>query len=600
MKRDVTFASHGMPIAGYLFLPDNYEDGRSLPGVVITGAWTTVKEQMPSIYAAALAKRGFAALVFDFRGWGQSPGNPPFMEDPSIKTQDILAALEFLATCREVNSDKIGGLGICASSGYMSDAALQSPHLKSLALVAPWLHDAEIAKEVYGGEEGVTSLIETGRAAAESPDLAIVEAASTTNEKALMFQVPYYTENHRGLIPEYDNKFNVASWEPWLTYNAFVTPQTLSKPTLLVHSESAVIPQGAKKYAEIMGECAQIIWLSEIAQFEFYDRPDAVASAANAVAKHFNLTMEVSDSTPSPWRDNIQSDKSAIATIVRAVGLLADSRNFESLEQLYADEVEVDYTSLAGGEVELKSPQALMSQWASVLPGFDFTQHDISNIQIEIDGDRAVATAKVIATHGINSAIWIVEGDYRYKLQKTDNAWQINSHKLTLQNEKGSRDLLGFATRNAEANPPSYLIRQKTLEAVQTFLKALETKDMEKFAMVWADDAIQHMPYAPEGFPNRVVGKENILNHYATWPTNSGEADFTSALVLYPMLNPEMVFAEFKGSADIIPTQRKYEQSYGGLFHVQNGKIKLFREYFNPGPLVHAFGLDEGGDFHGG
>ena len=31
----------------------------------------------------------------------------------------------------------------------------------------------------------------------------------------------------------------------------------------------------------------------------------------------------------------------------------------------------------------------------------------------------------------------------------------------------------------------------------------------------------------------------------------------------------------------------------GGLFHVKNGKIQLFREYFDPKPFVYAFGLDE-------
>lgn len=96
-----------------------------------------------------------------------------------------------------------------------------------------------------------------------------------------------------------------------------------------------------------------------------------------------------------------------------------------------------------------------------------------------------------------------------------------------------------------------------------------------------------------------MVGKENILKHYAAWPENSGAADFTSELVFYPMTDPEMVFTEFKGNVDIIPTKRRYEQSYGGFFHVQNGKITLFREYFNPAPFVYAFELDEGGDFHG-
>lgn len=64
-------------------------------------------------------------------------------------------------------------------------------------------------------------------------------------------------------------------------------------------------------------------------------------------------------------------DEAAIYTIVESVANLADRNNFESLEKLYSEEVEVDYTSAFGGEVELKSPQGLMTQWASTLPGFD-------------------------------------------------------------------------------------------------------------------------------------------------------------------------------------------------------------------------------------
>ncbi|MEM7395252.1 MAG: alpha/beta hydrolase, partial [Verrucomicrobiota bacterium] len=172
MKRTtVNFESHGTPLAGHFYLPENHRDGKKIPGVLITGAWTTVKEQMAGEYAAALAKRGFAVLTFDFRGWGESPDKVRYLEDPKRKTEDILAGLNVLARRSEIDADRIGGLGICASAGFMSDAALRSPALKALALVAPWLHDREIVEAVYGGKEGVASLIDLGRkaAAAEKP-----------------------------------------------------------------------------------------------------------------------------------------------------------------------------------------------------------------------------------------------------------------------------------------------------------------------------------------------------------------------------------------------------------------------------------------------
>ena len=292
MKKRVSFESAGQTLAGDLYLPDTYRESDRLPGVVVTGAWTTVKEQMAGTYAAELADRGYAALAFDFRGWGQSPDSIPYLEDPVRKTEDISAAVDYLATRPEIDSAQIAGLGVCASAGYMSDAALQNEHIKSVALVAPWLHDQEIVNAVYGGEEGVAGLIAVGQSAREADQPVLLEAASTSNEKAVMYQAPYYTEPDRGLIPEYDNRFNAASWEGWLTYDAIQTADKLDKPTLLVHSDAAAIPQGAKEYPRRMGENATVIWLTDVTQFDFYDRPDAVETSADSVSEHFERTLK--------------------------------------------------------------------------------------------------------------------------------------------------------------------------------------------------------------------------------------------------------------------------------------------------------------------
>ena len=291
-KKRVTFESNGKTLVGDLYLPDTYQGGQVLPGVVVTGAWTTVKEQMAGTYAEQIADRGYVALAFDFRGWGQSPDEVQFLEDPARKRADIHAAVNFLMTQPEVDRNRMGGLGVCASAGYMSDTALQNPHIKSVALVAPWLHNAEIVEATYGGKEGVSKLIQLGREAQASTEPVILEAASATNDKAVMYQVPYYTETDRGLILEYDNKFNAASWEPWLTYNAIETADKLKKPTVLIHSEAAAIPQGAKEYARRMGDNAKIIWLDGITQFDFYDQPKAVQTSSDAVADHFKATLK--------------------------------------------------------------------------------------------------------------------------------------------------------------------------------------------------------------------------------------------------------------------------------------------------------------------
>ncbi|NEO56962.1 MAG: hypothetical protein F6K54_30140 [Okeania sp. SIO3B5] len=286
-------------------------------------------------------------------------------------------------------------------------------------------------------------------------------------------------------------------------------------------------------------------------------------------------------------------DEAAIKTIVESVATLADNRNFESLEKLYAEEVEVDYTSAFGGEVELKSPQALMTQWASSLPGFERTRHQISNIKTVVNGDRATATADVVANHYLDKMFWQITGSYKYNVVKEEGEWRISQMTFLAKSEKGDRQIINEAVEEASINPAPYIQRQQTKQVVLDFLTSLEEKDMDKLASVWAEDAVQDMPFSPENFPKRVTGKANLIKHYATWPKISGKANFTENLVFYPMQDATMIFAEWRGDVEIISTGRIYQQRYGGLFHVVDGKIELFREYYDPIVFKYAFGLDE-------
>jgi uncharacterized protein len=169
--RVVTFENEGVTLSGTLYLPADYA-GEKLPTVVVTGSWTSVEEQMPATYAEEMVERGFAAFTFDFRGWGKSGDLPQavrFKEDPSAKISDLRAAFETVAGLPEVDVANIHGLGICASAGYMVDAAAGNQLVKSVGLVAPWLQDQTIVEAVYGGAEGVAGLRQVAADAAASP-----------------------------------------------------------------------------------------------------------------------------------------------------------------------------------------------------------------------------------------------------------------------------------------------------------------------------------------------------------------------------------------------------------------------------------------------
>jgi dienelactone hydrolase len=280
----VRFDSNGVALKGTVYKPSNLDS--PAPAVIVTGAWTTVKEQMPGAYARELAERGFVALAFDFTGWGESEGDRRYVEDPAVKTADILAATEYMVSRADVDSARLAGLGICASSGYMAEAAADSPRLSKLALVAPWLHNPEMAEGIYGGRDAAADLIAASDAAEASSDPSILTAASTTDSTAPMYEAPYYTETERGLIPAYDNKFSVLSWRPWLTYDTLNSAERLSKPTMMVGSSGMALPAGAAEYEKRMNAPLRKLWFGDdVSQFDFYDRADIVTEASDAIAE---------------------------------------------------------------------------------------------------------------------------------------------------------------------------------------------------------------------------------------------------------------------------------------------------------------------------
>jgi fermentation-respiration switch protein FrsA (DUF1100 family) len=177
----------------------------------------------------------------------------------------------------------------------MADATARSPHIRSLALVAPWLHDAPIVNTVYGGAEGIAGRIRQSREAQAAFERdgtqMMVPAASTTDTTAIMQQAPYYTDRGRGLIPEYVNSFNLASWEPWLTYDAVRFGREITDPVTIVHSDAAAIPDGARRfYAALRGPKSEL-WLEGVGQLDFYDQAEPVRIAADRVAAHFAQTL---------------------------------------------------------------------------------------------------------------------------------------------------------------------------------------------------------------------------------------------------------------------------------------------------------------------
>ncbi|MEU4330120.1 alpha/beta hydrolase [Nonomuraea dietziae] len=288
----VTFDSDGVTLTGNLFLPEGIERA---PGVVVAGTWTSVKELMADRYAQRLAERGYAAMSFDFCGFGESGGEPRDVENPARKVRDIHHAVSFLAAHPAVDGDRLGALGICAAAMYMADNAAHDLRVKSLALVAPWLHDAAICEVAYGGAEAVAEKIKIGREARsrydETGEIDYVPVVSATDPRAAMpYEIDFYLNPARGGIPAWPNRFAVMAWPDWLTYDSIALAPQIKQPTLLVHSEDAAIPDGARRFLAGLAGTREIHW-TQGTQFDFYDQEPQVTLSVDSVAGHFRSTL---------------------------------------------------------------------------------------------------------------------------------------------------------------------------------------------------------------------------------------------------------------------------------------------------------------------
>lgn len=285
----VRFRSGDTELVGRLHRPATPpSQATPAPAVVVTGSWLTVKEQMASTYCAQLAARGLTALCFDFRNFGESGGEPRQHESPARKAADIHAAAHWLAQQAGVDGSLIGGLSICASAGYMAQAVVGGAPLATLVMVAPWLHDAQAVRTIYGGEPGVQARLAAAQAALDGSGPTHAPAASLTDPSAAMHgPFDYYLDATRGAVSAWTNQFALRSWADWLGFDPTPSAERITIPVALVHSQQAALPESAQRFHDNLRGPKSITWLEGASQFDFYDNPAVVREAVAIAARHF-------------------------------------------------------------------------------------------------------------------------------------------------------------------------------------------------------------------------------------------------------------------------------------------------------------------------
>jgi len=128
--RGVEWNLEGTSIVGELYVP-----GGSGPfaAVVLCHGFAGVKELLVPAYAERFAAAGFAALTFDYRGFGGSGGEPGRIL-PQRQIEDIGSAVNFLRKQPQIDANRIALWGTSLGGANAVVAASRDSRIKCLTV----------------------------------------------------------------------------------------------------------------------------------------------------------------------------------------------------------------------------------------------------------------------------------------------------------------------------------------------------------------------------------------------------------------------------------------------------------------------------------
>ncbi len=122
------------------------------------------------------------------------------------------------------------------------------------------------------------------------------------------------------------------------------------------------------------------------------------------------------------------SDRAEITDLLTNYARAIDRRDWDLFRSLFTADARIDYTRVDGIAGNVEETADFVAQAMTV---FEATQHQISNIDIEIDGDEAQATAMLHNPLKLpGHPVWVAGGWYHHKLVRTPQGWRSRSADL--------------------------------------------------------------------------------------------------------------------------------------------------------------------------
>jgi uncharacterized protein len=311
--REVEFLSKGETVRGDLYLPDG--EG-PFPVIVMAGGWCYVKELRQPQYAEEFVKRGFAALVFDYRRMGASDGQPRQHLEPWDQIEDYKAAITWLERQPEVDADRIGAWGISYSGGHVIILGAVDPRVKVVVSNVPVIDGYANMWRVHGTERfrKLKDLVLADRRSRfETGEFGYMPMSATpSGPDAELVTWPFdevrdvFVELKATQAPRHEHRNTIASVEHLMDYNAApYAARLINTPTMMiVANEDDITLWDAELdvFNSIPTTTKELVVLPSTDHMTLYSDLTALDYAARAAGRwfstHLSQVPDLSNSDP--------------------------------------------------------------------------------------------------------------------------------------------------------------------------------------------------------------------------------------------------------------------------------------------------------------
>lgn len=283
MEQAVTYYSEGAKIGATLYLPDGAGAEHRVPCVVLCHGFTGIKELILPDYARRFAAGGFAALAFDYRGFGTSEGarGRLLWRD---QVQDVRNSITFAQTLEGVDGERIGLWGTSYGAANVIYAAGIDPRAKCVVAQAGFGDGGRSIKErppeelaplrqMIANERRKRVL--TGESTMVDPFVILADLESKA----------FFADASKGL-PGLKTQITLETLEATLEYEPELMAERIAPRALLLIAAELDTVTPADEFRAVLtraGEPKKLVVLPGIRHYEIYQGEPLERSAREAV-----------------------------------------------------------------------------------------------------------------------------------------------------------------------------------------------------------------------------------------------------------------------------------------------------------------------------